>query len=1053
MLSKYLQNNTHKGTVNKLMTPGLAVEFIQPWYTPLSTTPSTTGMPVGGIGSTFTVTPAGTTPVLNFLPGIQVQGTEEYPLRLNNFFFAESLNGAPLEVFNYDAWQRKISFYPLQNSAGAPLFAELPAEANPQEFYAEALNSVVSDAKIWEANQEALHRWQIEFSPRTQKFITAGDTSSVAFNRAWLVDFFDGAVGLATVARGALTGAWDGQNEIWGEKCYPAEQMEYQALYPVSETKFNGEQKVAISQYKYSSIMPHDERLSSLPLNHTVFTLHNPSSETRQLTLVQMQDNMCGYQVLKDRQGVQDASFNLQPAAKFPQGEIFSANLGSSTAQGVVFSGNKASDFDGSMAIAAMCEGDSNITVKPHFYQDHNPVVVAGALSSGRLNGSFMRNVYSGRETTAGAVCVNVVLEPGQSVEVVFSMVLDFPTISMPGVESVKKYVKFYPESEGRAVSMLTDYLKGEKTLRGEILEKFQAMLNAENVKALYPQADAEYEKFRTLSYNTLGFLAEATVWDIEDRFLVRECADYPFFNSLDVYFYGSFSLLALLPQLDGAVMRSFSDAVLATDSAVRRHHEYVNHPHADLPSPKLEGVRAVRGAVIHDLGSPFDARPDAYDWHNVKSWKDLAPKFVMMVWRHFRLTGDRGILDYCREAVYASMQYLEAMVEPGQEFPLTQGTDDTFDNLSSHGISVYCGSFWVGGLRAAAAVAQEFDDVAQAQRWNDWADRAQEQFHTALWDEKEEYFHFFITPVQVGDLKADKLAELAAVPALAGKTDNVLSATNALNDYLNEYDYSSEVSRREQRRAKKHALLKDAPQAFNQSFVDKIDLDSDDVFADSMLADTYVRMLGLAPLTTDEKAQQTLRKVFATNYKANSPHIGAANMVHADGMPLDEFNFQAHDVWIGVQYSLVTALSLHKMYDEARDIIASMVRNLYQEARIPFAAPEGFNGSSKLHSAPAAQALNLSSDQGEKLISSLKSAAALLPDNRVSPQIPHSIEEFGAQYAAIISEFGVEAEALFRLLHSTALKYTAGRYLRPGMVWAISSGCAGALLRCTAIK
>ncbi|MCZ8486363.1 hypothetical protein O9993_16130 [Vibrio lentus] len=33
---------------------------------------------------------------------------------------------------------------------------------------------------------------------------------------------------------------------------------------------------------------------------------------------------------------------------------------------------------------------------------------------------------------------------------------------------------------------------------------------------------------------------------------MVKECVDYPFFNSLDVYFYGSFSLLYLLPELDG---------------------------------------------------------------------------------------------------------------------------------------------------------------------------------------------------------------------------------------------------------------------------------------------------------------------------------------------------------------------------------------------------------------------------------------------------------------------------------------------------------------------
>ena len=59
-IKEYLAGAKMSGSVQKLMTPGLAVEFIQPWYTPLSTTPSTTGIAVGGIGSTFTATPAGT---------------------------------------------------------------------------------------------------------------------------------------------------------------------------------------------------------------------------------------------------------------------------------------------------------------------------------------------------------------------------------------------------------------------------------------------------------------------------------------------------------------------------------------------------------------------------------------------------------------------------------------------------------------------------------------------------------------------------------------------------------------------------------------------------------------------------------------------------------------------------------------------------------------------------------------------------------------------------------------------------------------------------------
>ena len=81
---KYLESAKLHGNVKDLMTKGLAVEFIQPWYTPLTTTPATTGIAVGGIGSTYTVTPAGTTPVTGVIPGVQVRTTNPDDLRLQN---------------------------------------------------------------------------------------------------------------------------------------------------------------------------------------------------------------------------------------------------------------------------------------------------------------------------------------------------------------------------------------------------------------------------------------------------------------------------------------------------------------------------------------------------------------------------------------------------------------------------------------------------------------------------------------------------------------------------------------------------------------------------------------------------------------------------------------------------------------------------------------------------------------------------------------------------------------------------------------------------------
>jgi uncharacterized protein (DUF608 family) len=939
MFSQYLSQSALKGTVKDLTSSGVATEFIQPWYTPLTTTPSTTGIAVGGIGSAFTVTPAGSTPVMHFLPGIQVRGEKPEDLKLNDFYFKESVQGSPLMVENVAAIYELLKFFPLANIKGDTL---VPQGLGTAEI-AKLLDNATRKGDLYAANENSLNRWRIEWSRRTEAML-ASNNRSPRFQRLWLIDFFNGLLGETPERKGSLTAT----NEILGQEGYNPELMEYTALYPVSATRYLSKKAgVKIRKVQFSPVLPGMERISSMPVNATIFELENQTNKTREITLVQMQDNICGYNVVKDRHGVQDSSFVLQPNAKFPQAQYFGQvqSDGRNTI-GIEFYTKKflsESDCAGRMAIAATWNTGviAQASIKPMFYKQDEISVLEGALLSGRVNRNWVKNVYSGRETMAGALCVTIELPPNTSARVQFSMALDFPLIRMNGLSSVKKYTEFYPDPDRRVQPMLSEFI--------ETIPRMETVIPS-NYNRLVPERASK--NFKTLAINTISFLAEATVWDKEDRFLVRECADYPFFNSLDVYFYGSFSLLALLPRLDGCVMRNFADAVLAVNPQIRRHNSYVDLPYADLPDQKLVGPRGVRGAVIHDLGSPFDAAPDAYDWHNVKEWKDLAPKFVMMVARHYQITGDSSVLTYCRDAVYASMEYLEKLVEPGQVFPLTHGTDDTFDNLASHGISVYCGSLWIAGLRAAAKIADTLGDKGRASHWNNWANDAQRVFHEVLWNEKDGYFIFYV------------------------------SKTQGVNE---------------------------------------------DVFADALLADTYLRLLGLEPIVDSKKAKRALAKIYNTNYKKNSPLIGAANLVHKDGSPLDEFNFQAHDVWTGVQYSLATAMHIHGMKKEAEDLIEVTFRNLYKEAKIPFAAPEGFNGSCRLHNVKKA------------LLIDLKKAKALLEDGRISPDLPRDLKKFERKFKTLCKKHKIKTSELFAMLHGTALKYTAGKYFRPGMIFAVA--------------
>ncbi|MCL2261322.1 MAG: GH116 family glycosyl-hydrolase, partial [Fibromonadales bacterium] len=313
MFSQYLSQSAHKGSVKELMTTGLAAEFIQPWYTPLPATPSTTGIAVGGIGSAFTVTPAGTTPVMHFLPGIQVRGEKVGDLKLNDFYFKESVQGSPLMVENAAQVYELLSFFPLVNLNGEAL---VPQGLDAEEIAA-LLESAAKKGDLYAANEENLNRWRIEWSRRTEAML-ASNNRSPRFQKLWLIDFFNGLVGETPERQGSLTAAWGEEQELLGQSGYDPELMEYTALYPVAATEYVSKKTVKIRKKQFSPVMPGNERMSCLPVNATVFELENSTNKTREITIVQMQDNICGYNVVKDRHGVQDSSFVLQPNAKFP---------------------------------------------------------------------------------------------------------------------------------------------------------------------------------------------------------------------------------------------------------------------------------------------------------------------------------------------------------------------------------------------------------------------------------------------------------------------------------------------------------------------------------------------------------------------------------------------------------------------------------------------------------------------------------------------------------------------------------------------------------------
>ncbi|WP_295895233.1 GH116 family glycosyl hydrolase [uncultured Vibrio sp.] len=1013
---------SYQGSAKDLSQKGDAVEFIQPWYTPISTTPENTGMAVGGIGNTFTLTPNGDTPNFSFIPGIFIDCADD-DVHFNDFY-ASVMNPLTLdsiEIFNADDLESYLNYYPalfegkeIDFSSGVDTLSEIKSSLVSRYFYSE--------------NKERFSRWNIEFSSKTQRLIDE-DPNSLSTQISVAFDFFNGLLVNDSAQSLSLTANRQSQVES-----IDGESFHYQALYPMAEYQYDGFGDVKISRKVVSPLVKDDKKLCSLPLHWNHFELTNRSDEPKVVTLVQPLANLIGSTYRKGRDGIQDSACTLTQNAIAQRHESVLFEHLDACFSGVSLESDSPyqSDVEGQVIFGVQADtsmvksGKICISTKPSIYHTQVQQQVVKALRSGRVNSEFAKGIYSGREPLSAIVTVQVELEPGEAVDLRFAQVMEHSKISLNGWESSKAYTQFFPQ-EGKAAAILDECLPQLVSIEQRIIEQQQHFLSDARKKITDTDTSLRYS---SMAMNTLSFLSESTVWDCQDKFLVKECVDYPFFNSLDVYFYGSFSLLYLLPELDGCVMKEFAKAILAEDETVRRYWEYEDKPNAELCDDKYQGTRAIRGAVIHDLGSPYDIQPDAYSWHNVKEWKDLAPKYILMVLRHYKHTNDRAVVESCWQAVKESIEFLSGLIEEGDTLPLTRGTDDTFDNLSSHGISIYCASLWAAGLKAGHELALLMGEKERAQEYLSRSELALETVEQSLWDEQAGYYHFYVTPIQAKHMTGKGYEELETLGIKL--TGDAIGDKNLLNDYLNQTDLSDSKSKVEQRLFKKQQLAKIAPAAFTESYQSLLH-DSDNSFGDALLADSYLKLVGLDGLFPQERIERALDFVYEQNFLKNSPKLGVANMTLADGAPHEAF--QAQDVWIGVQFSVATALNLAGKTEQAQNLMDTVYNALYQYAKIPFAAPEGFNCSVSVDAIAISNEFSIDLPLAGKWLEALKQTQCLLSDGRVSPDMTTDRDEFSRLVSDVVEN--AMQEKVQKYLLSTGLKYTAGRYFRPGMIFA----------------
>jgi len=249
-----------------------------------------------------------------------------------------------------------------------------------------------------------------------------------------------------------------------------------------------------------------------------------------------------------------------------------------------------------------------------------------------------------------GAIAAKATVLPGETREITMTLAWDLPVIEFGGgSDYFRRYTKYFGPNGRNAVEIA-------KTALYECDEWSKQI---DRWHREFTEASARPDWYRSMVLNELYMIIDGlTVWTdtagadgkAEDFFGLIECPDYDFYNTLDLWVYGSFVFLKYWPEIEKSVSGLYAKNALDNDTRLRKLWD----------KPGYFPVN-VRGSLPHDHGHPKEdpvGLVNGYAWQDVSKWKDLNSQFVLTVYRDYVHTGDEAFLKRCypaaKEAVLA---------------------------------------------------------------------------------------------------------------------------------------------------------------------------------------------------------------------------------------------------------------------------------------------------------------------------------------------------------------------------------------------------------------
>jgi len=511
----------------------------------------------------------------------------------------------------------------------------------------------------------------------------------------------------------------------------------YYALFPKAWYHYKPSEEYPVEMFceQFSPIFPLNYRELSYPVGIFNWHMQNTSNKRVEVSLMFSWKNMVGW--FDDINSTQKPKFH---SSRNFNREVHQRIAGNNEISGIVFDrkrlGKVLSASDGQFAIAVLKNENFTFSRRTTFKtNDESPLLWEQFAKSGILEDSQQNIIARHDDEIAGAIAVKCILGPGQALSVPFVLAWDLPIVTFGhGRRQYRYYTKFFGKEGNNVFDIATTALKNYTEWSRKINTWHESILKDKSMPHWY-YSFLFNETYQMVDGMTMWIAGEVDGDPQVEKFGYIECPDYPFYCTMDLWFFASFALARYWPELEKKVIRRYAEDVLNED----KNPLYIRW------QKRIAKTAKSRGAVAHDLGHKYDDPwnlTQSYGWQNANTWKDLNSQFVLLVYRDYLLTGekDKKFLLDCWPAVKEAMEYIAKFDTDGDGLIENDGTpDQTFDVVEMKGVSSYCGGLWLASLKAAAVMAGILGHLESEKRYDTLYLKGQPKFEELLWT--GEYF------------------------------------------------------------------------------------------------------------------------------------------------------------------------------------------------------------------------------------------------------------------------------------------------------------------------